>query len=170
MKDREKFIREASHYLDELYNFSLVMTGSHKHAEKLLTRIVADAADFYKYHQPENIKIWLTRIAINLYEKHFKENSTDISDQIDSAFTSLAPDAVNFAVEEFFREAEEKDIMKLMHSLPPDLRIALTLKEVLNFNYDLITELLDIPEGTVIMRITRARSHIYTYIKERSNG
>jgi DNA-directed RNA polymerase specialized sigma24 family protein len=59
-------------------------------------------------------------------------------------------------------------LLKLLSSVPSELRVVLILKEILSLDYETISELADIPEGTVITRLTRARRFIYSQLAEKA--
>jgi DNA-directed RNA polymerase specialized sigma24 family protein len=160
---KNRFITEVPHYLDDLYNLSLFLTCSSSKAEKLLYRVIIDAADFIKYHEPPDKYKWLIRIVLNLYNRFYLVSGKDPSES-DIDLRNLPQNVDKFLIEDMFRKMRESDIFKLLSSLPTGWREVLVFKEVLNFNYELISELLDIPEGTVIVRLTQARKYIYSQI------
>jgi RNA polymerase sigma-70 factor, ECF subfamily len=156
MHSRKKLSAEAPHCMDDLYNFAIIMTGSRKKAENVLTRIISEAAGYYPYHQPEDIRKWLFRIALNIFNVsqgyvHNTGSETELP----------PPPADRITIEEFFKSLDEKKLLSLLSEIPLDLRLILVLKEALNFSYDNISELADIPIGSVIMRLNRARNLLY---------
>jgi RNA polymerase sigma-70 factor, ECF subfamily len=155
---RNQLQKEAPHYFDELYNFSLAMTGSFRKSEKMLMRILKEASQFYSHHEPSDIRQWLLRIALNIYTRFYQVNNISDNEKIDNDYENLPHQADRLLVEEYFKG---RDTLKLLSAIPSDLRLVLILKEILNLNYGGIAELVDIPEGTVIMRLNRARRFIY---------
>ncbi len=129
---------------------------------------------------------WLYRIAVNTAKKQLLELKRDplvFSSQLksgDDDETSGAerepslgmadtetPDAVLASKE--IAEA----VNAVMESLPEELRMAITLREIEGMSYEEIAEALDCPIGTVRSRIFRAREAISGRIKpmlERQGG
>lgn len=154
-------VNEAVRYYDELYNLSLRLTCSFRKAEKMLQHIIREAALFYEYHEPADIRKWLLRISLNLYGRFYNVNDVDINNLIDSTFENLSGFIDKVGLQETFKNLTEKEALKLFAEIPSQLRIVLVLKEVLNMNYEEISVLTDVPPGTVAMRLGRARKYIF---------
>jgi len=88
-------------------------------------------------------------------------NDADINDAIDSDFEKQNPVIDKVDIDETFRQLSGKDFLKLFSEIPSDLRIVLVLREIINMSYKEISILADIPEGTVIIRLNRARKFLY---------
>jgi RNA polymerase sigma-70 factor (ECF subfamily) len=56
-------------------------------------------------------------------------------------------------------------IFQTIESLPDELRVAITLREIEGMSYDEIAGIMDCPVGTVRSRIFRAREAIDTNIQ-----
>ncbi|SEQ59825.1 RNA polymerase sigma-70 factor, ECF subfamily [Solimonas aquatica] len=114
---------------------------------------------------------WLYRIGINTAKNHLVSRGRRPSDQdIDIADAELyghtehlsdvdTPEATLLSDE--IRDAVTATIAKL----PPDLRRAITLRELEGLSYEEIAEIMDCPIGTVRSRIFRAREAIDTVLK-----
>ena len=129
---------------------------------------------------------WLYRIAVNTAKKQLLELKRDplvFSSQLKSGdddetsggereqnlgmADTETPDAVLASKE--IAEA----VNAVMESLPEELRMAITLREIEGMSYEEIAEALDCPIGTVRSRIFRAREAISGRIKpmlERQGG
>jgi len=109
---------------------------------------------------------WLYRIAINTAKNHLVAQSRkNPANSID------AQDAEDYGASEWLKEfasperealASELEtiIHKAMGDLPPDLREAITLREIEGLSYEEIAAVMDCPVGTVRSRIFRAREAI----------
>lgn len=114
---------------------------------------------------------WLYRIGINTAKNHLVSRGRRPSDQdIDVADAELyghtehlsdmdTPEATLLSDE--IRDTVTATIAKL----PPDLRRAITLRELEGLSYEEIAELMDCPIGTVRSRIFRAREAIDAVLK-----
>lgn len=56
-------------------------------------------------------------------------------------------------------------VWRVIETLPPDLRTAVTLREIDGLSYEEIAEVMDCPIGTVRSRIFRAREAIDLELK-----
>jgi len=109
---------------------------------------------------------WLYRIGINTAKNHLVAQSRKSpANSID------AQEAEDYGISEWLKEyasperealaAElETTIHKAMGDLTPDLREAITLREIEGLSYEEIAAVMDCPVGTVRSRIFRAREAI----------
>ncbi|TWI06784.1 RNA polymerase sigma factor RpoE [Aerolutibacter ruishenii] len=114
---------------------------------------------------------WLHRIAVNTAKNHLvAQNRRPPTDDIDAA------DAEQFDVgmrlrdtdtpeHELLRQEIERTVMRAVDSLPEDLKVAITLREVDGLSYDEIAQRMGCPIGTVRSRIFRARDAIDAQLK-----
>jgi RNA polymerase sigma-70 factor (ECF subfamily) len=58
------------------------------------------------------------------------------------------------------RDEIEQTVYHVIANLPPELRMAITLRELEGFSYEQIAEMMHCPVGTVRSRIFRAREAI----------
>lgn len=119
---------------------------------------------------------WLYRIAINTAKNHLvSESRKSPANSID------AQDAEDYGASEWLKEFAsperealaselEQIIHKAMAELPPDLREAITLREIEGLSYEDIATVMDCPVGTVRSRIFRAREAIDNRLKPMLDG
>ena len=111
---------------------------------------------------------WLYRIAVNTAKKAI---SDDIRDPTVSEGDASGHDEETFSPTELLSNHEtpesilvSKEIVQTvnaaMESLPDDLRMAITLREIEGLSYEDIAEAMQCPIGTVRSRIFRAREAI----------
>ena len=158
----------------------LVLKYQHK-LMKLISRYVRDTAEVQDVAQEAFIKAyralprfrgdsafytWLYRIAINTAKNHLVSQSRPPPDSdIDM------PDAEQFLDRAELREIAtperlllrdeiQRTVIEAIDALPPDLRTAVTLRELEGLSYEEIAEAMDCPIGTVRSRIFRAREAI----------
>lgn len=164
--NNEDLLKKAPYHFDELYNFALRMTGSYKKADKMVTHIMREAVKFYEYHNPPDIRKWLLGIAVNLFSRFYKIERKRKEEEEEVYNKTKAP-ADFTRSEDIFRKIKEKELLKVVYSVPPDLRLILVMKEVLGLDYLSIAELADIPENTVLSRLNRGRKFVYMEIMNR---
>ncbi|MBV9258318.1 MAG: sigma-70 family RNA polymerase sigma factor, partial [Ktedonobacteraceae bacterium] len=75
------------------------------------------------------------------------------------------------AEEEVLNKYLDEDVYKALNDLPPNFRMAVVLADIEGLSYKEIAEALQIPIGTVMSRISRARRQLqkslWQYAKER---
>lgn len=117
---------------------------------------------------------WLYRIAVNTAKNHLMARGRrPPSADIDAA------DAEQMQGSEVMREfgtpdevAQSKElgqkVLQVVEGLPPDLKQALTLREIDGLTYEEIARIMECPIGTVRSRIFRARGAIQSALEDLS--
>lgn len=114
---------------------------------------------------------WLYRIGINTAKNHLVSRSRrpadrdiDISDAELYGHTEQLSDIDTPEAQALSEEIKQK-VTETIARLPPDLRKAITLRELEGLSYEEIAEAMDCPIGTVRSRIFRAREAIDAVLK-----
>ena len=109
---------------------------------------------------------WLYKIAVNTAKNHLvsmgRRPPTDDVDAVDAVQYdggSRLRDT-DTPEHELMRQEIERTVAATVESLPEELRMAITLREVDGLSYEEIAETMDCPIGTVRSRIFRARDAI----------
>lgn len=161
--------------------FDLLVMKYQSRLSKLVARFLRNPSDIPDVVQEAFIKAyralpnfrgesafytWLYRIGINTAKNHLVAQSRK------SPLNGIdAQDAEDYGASEWLKEYStperevltselEKTIFQVMNELPPDLREAITLREIEGLSYEEIAEVMDCPVGTVRSRIFRAREAI----------
>ena len=150
--------------------FGLLVEKYHRKLGRILTRMVRDQAEIEDIVQETFIKAyralpnfrgdsafytWLYRIGINTAKNHLvamgkrPRNMTEFENPETTLLTKEIGITVNAAIE----------------SLPEELRVAITLREIEGLSYEEIAEMMECPIGTVRSRIFRARETIAEKLK-----
>lgn len=106
-----------------------------------------------------NLKAWLFTILRNLHLNRRRDDAT--RPQV-VALEELGPDhpwdrRMTSAEHAALARTEVTDVARALRSLPPALAVPLHLAAVEDMSYAAVADLLDIPIGTVMSRIYRAR-------------
>tara|TARA_B100000902_G_scaffold173223_1_gene167185 strand:- start:1532 stop:2119 length:588 start_codon:yes stop_codon:yes gene_type:complete len=118
---------------------------------------------------------WLCRIGINVAKnhlissaRHLRASETSSSEEMENNYDSGSgfTDEVMTAEGNIFGDELIDIIQSALSSLPEELRIALTLREIEGLSYDDISSMMACPIGTVRSRIFRAREVLNLKIKE----
>lgn len=108
---------------------------------------------------------WIKRIAINLSLNTFEREKRVLDvEREDNDYSFFEQIAGGEAPEETaLREELRKYVRMFVDSLPDKLRVVIVMREIEDMSYEEISEIMNIPLGTVRSRLFNAR----TYIKER---
>ena len=141
--------------LPELRRFAYSLTCDRDAADDLtqsaLERALTKAS---AWDSSRPLKFWVFRIARNLWldqlrAEKVRGNTEDIDDEgVDIADDRLAA---------MHTTQELREVKNKMRELPEDQRAVLALVAVEGYSYREAAELLDIPVGTVMSRLSRAR-------------
>jgi RNA polymerase sigma-70 factor, ECF subfamily len=168
--------------LDSLYRTALRMTNNPQEAEDLVQETMLKAFRFAHTYQPgTNLRAWLFRIlntsAINRYRRnaaHPTPASLPEGEEfyLYNQIRDLSGQELSQgAEEEVLNKYLDEDVYKALNDLPPNFRMAVVLADIEGLSYKEIAEALQIPIGTVMSRISRARRQLqkslWQYAKER---
>ncbi len=165
---QEQLEAEAISYLDALYRTALRMTRNPSDAEDLVQETYLRA--FRSLHQFKfgtNLRAWLFRIMTNAYINEYRKRGrrptgTSLDDLEDFY---LYDHLIDSGVQPSDQRPEEivlshltaDDVIQALEELSDDFRQVVLLADVEGFAYREIAEILDIPVGTVMSRLYRAR-------------
>ena len=162
------FEEAAMPYIDALYNTAYRMTRNAQDAEDLVQETYLKAYKYYdKFTEGTNFKAWLFRILkntfINSYRKRQQEPPQSAFDEIEDAFESQVSSqsgAIPNPEEDALENVLDEDVQRALDALPDEYRMVVILADLEDFSYQEIAEILDIPVGTVMSRLYRARRRL----------
>lgn len=154
--------------LDSLYRTALRLTNNREEAEDLVQETLLKAFRFTNsYQRGTNLRAWLFRIlnttAINRYRRLAAHPTpAALPDGEDFYLYNRIRDLTGQemsegAEEEVLNHYLDEDVYKALNDLPPNFRMAIILADIEGLSYKEIAEALQIPIGTVMSRISRAR-------------
>jgi RNA polymerase sigma-70 factor, ECF subfamily len=154
--------------LDSLYRTALRMTNNREEAEDLVQETLLKAFRFSnRYKRGTNLRAWLFRIlnttAINRYRRLAAHPTPAALPEGEDFYLynrirDLAGQEMNEGADEaVLSRYLDEDVYKALSDLPPNFRMAIILADIEGLSYKEIAEALQIPIGTVMSRISRAR-------------
>ena len=162
----DAFETEALSFLDALYRTGLRMTRSEADAEDLVQETYIRAFRHRDQFTPgTNLKAWLFRILtntfINSYRKRSSQPETTELDKVEETTLyrqmSQGPASSSSQPErEVVDNMVDSEVKEALEDLPEIFR-SVVLLDVEGFSYREIAEMLEIPIGTVMSRLHRAR-------------
>ncbi len=157
--------------LDSLYRTARRMTNNQQEAEDLVQETMLKAFRFaHTYQRGTNLRAWLFRIlntsAINRYRKQATHPTTMSLPEGEDFYLynrikDLSGQELSTGAEdEVLSQYLDEDVYKALNDLPPNFRMAVILADIEGLSYKEIAEALEIPIGTVMSRISRARRQL----------
>ena len=144
-------------HLDAAYNLARWLTGNDHDAQDVAQEASLRAFRFFGTFRGENARAWLLTIVRNTFYTWLRknrppENTVEISDEALVAEDVLANVE---AVSPRFADADA--VRQAIAELPVEFREIVILRELEGFSYKEIAELAEVPIGTVMSRLARAR-------------
>jgi len=144
-------------HLDAAYNLARWLAGNDHDAQDVAQEASLRAFRFFANFRGENARAWLLTIVRNTFYTWLRknrppENTVEINDDTVAVEDVLAnAEAVNpqFADADAVRSA--------IAGLPVEFREIVILREMEGFSYKEIADLAEVPIGTVMSRLARAR-------------
>jgi len=161
--------------LPALYNVASWLSKNPTDAEDLVQETFLKALrGFESFEQGSNFKAWIFRILRNTYLTSrsglaaLRTVSLDeeLAEQADSGPTLYPEGAIDRQTPEInlIRLTDRAALQRAMEQLPPLLLEVVLLCDVEEMKYKEIAAVLDIPIGTVMSRIARARASLRTLL------
>jgi RNA polymerase sigma-70 factor, ECF subfamily len=146
---------------DSLYNFANWLSSNREDADDLVQETFLKALkNFHSFEPGTNFKAWMFTILRNTFYSEFsrveRKNtvSFETEDELPPLMSTLNPES------QFLDYLGVKQIWSAIEQLPLGFREVFLLREVEEASYSEIAEILSIPVGTVMSRLSRARSNL----------
>lgn len=162
---QKDFEEEIIPHLDAMYNYALRLTSDPNDAKDLVQDSIVKAYRFFNaYENGTNAKAWLFSILNNSYINDYRRRSR-LPGQVDyseivSFFEMIRADRTdtNDLEERLYRDLLGDNISDALEELQERYRTVILLSDLEDFTYEEISNMLDIPIGTVRSRLHRGRN------------
>jgi len=159
----EAFQQEALIHLSSLLRAGLRLTSNQAAAEDLAQETLMRAWRSWEQYTPgTNCRAWLFRIMMNVYNRSWtRTNALPVTLSLDDCTESEMP--VTKPNSSMYLRSE---ILMALNGLREEQRVVLVLAAVEGFRCREIAEILSIPIGTVMSRLSRARTEMQRVLTE----
>jgi RNA polymerase sigma-70 factor (ECF subfamily) len=161
---RDEFDKLALEHLDMLYRVARRLTRDPVHAEDLVQETylrafrARDEFDLQEY----GIRPWLVRIMHNLHvsraQREQRQPMAVDEAHLDGAGANAHQRTPNVELARF--DGMDERLVRALEDLPPEYQTVLLLWAVEEFSYKEIAAAVDVPIGTVMSRLHRARARL----------
>jgi len=152
-------------HLDAAHNLARWLAGNPTDAEDVVQNAYLRAYRYFDTFQGGNFRVWLLTIVRNAFVTWVRENrsgrmvfvpDTPLAESADTDETAWGtkprdPEAL------LMDSIDSQTLNRLMEKLPSEYREVLLLREVEDFAYKEIADVIGVPMGTVMSRLSRAR-------------
>jgi RNA polymerase sigma-70 factor (ECF subfamily) len=148
---QDEFERAAIPQSGSLLRFACRLTNDRAAAEDLVQETLLQAwRCFHQYESGSNVRAWLFRILINAFNRHGRRaRRAPPMVQLNAGIRSRAAAA-----------DETLEVLEALEQLPDDHRSVLLLGVVEGFTCRELSQILSLPIGTVMSRLSRARGSL----------
>lgn len=172
--DQDAFAWLMKKYKGPLQNLIFRMVSEKSEIEDLVQEVFIKAFNSLKnYNQEFAFSTWIYRIAINntidyLRKKKLETFSIDADEEDDDDKPKFEiPDTTYSADANIILEQRQKIINDAIGSLPEKYRKIIELRHKEELSYEEISEILNLPIGTVKAHLFRARELLNKYLKDK---
>ena len=159
--DLDAFEALVRRYQSRMVSLARTLTGTAEDAEDLAQEVfVRVFKSLGAFRGESSFRTWIYRVGVNVVRSHqsrwrrrqavWEDSGADATSTFDPA------DEADFEAAWLTREAIER----ALEGLPPELRLAVTLRDVHGLEYRDIAATTGVPIGTVESRIFRARQRL----------
>jgi len=157
--DPEFFEQLALPLFDQLYNFAHWLTGDRSDAEDLVQETYAKALkNFSSFQEGTNLRAWMYKILRNTFLTSRTgleaQRSDPWDDDVQLASPTLTPESVLLQLE------NSQAVMDALAALQVSYREMILLIDVEELSYKDAAQVLNLPIGTVMSRLSRARGQL----------
>lgn len=174
-RDEEAFTEMVETYQHRVFNVVYRVLGDRDEAEEIAQEVfIAVFKHIDGFRGDSKFSTWLFRIASNRAKNRVKylarRNRSRHQDLDDTPESKIEKNPVGGRTDRPDRRAMGHELESIiqdgLEQLNEKHRMILVLRDVENLSYEEISEVLELPEGTVKSRLYRARSQLKDYIDD----
>jgi len=161
----------AMPHLDAAYNLARWLTRNEHDADDLVQTAYLRAFRFADGFRGGDARAWLLTIVRNTYYTSLRDGLSrhgDVSfeEELHGGLEHSDNDPASIVAQ---RDAS-RSVNQALEQLPPAFREVLVLKEMDDLSYKQIAQVAEIPIGTVMSRLARARKLLLAYLRPGAAG
>ncbi len=169
--DEQAYVELVNRYRDRLMNFVYRFTSDSEQSEDIVQETLIKLYTHKHYYKKiAKFSTWIYTIAANYAKTELRKKknrkitnlSQMSSDEKDYDLPSVQPDADQLIESEYL----EKRIQSAINTLPLHFKTVIVLRDIQELSYDEISNIVEVPLGTVKSRINRARLQLQKELKD----
>src|SRR5258708_3457906 len=150
----DRFDAEAMPHLNDLFRTATRVVGDRARAEDVVQEVYLQAwKSFHRFEPGTNCRAWLFKILFHCVS-HDRRKWLRVPPLLESEIVAQANLTPFAPISEFLTD---DDILDALDRLPEDFRAIVLIVDVEEFSYKDASQILSIPLGTVMSRLSRGR-------------
>jgi RNA polymerase sigma-70 factor (ECF subfamily) len=153
-------------HLDAAYSLARFLVRNEQDAQDAVQEACLRAFRFYESFRGENSRAWFLKIVRNtsftvLQRARKNEDEVVFDEELHS------PESAQLDVGgQLDRDLDRQTVRAAIEELPAEFREVITLRELEDCSYKEIADIANIPVGTVMSRLARARRQLYLILSK----
>jgi RNA polymerase sigma-70 factor (ECF subfamily) len=169
------FERLALPHLDAAYNLARWLTRNDHDAEDVVQEAYLRAYKYFATFRGENFRAWLLAVVRRAaYDWIHRNRPAEIVPAGELELEAVVADEHDDPETSLMRDADKKMVNDMIAALPAQFREVVVLRELQELSYKEIAAIADVPVGTVMSRLARARTMLAAdgkrRVKEQGHG
>lgn len=157
---REQFELRLVPHLGAAYNLARWLTRNDQDAEDVVQESYLRAYKFFGGFRGGDGRAWLLTIVRNTCYTWFQQNRPrELTVSLDDEANRIESDAPSPEAE-LIKNADKQVVTRALEELPLEFREVLVLREMEEMSYKEIADVTEVPIGTVMSRLARARKRL----------
>ncbi len=174
--DRDSFNKLVLRHQDRVYNICFRITGDYDIANDCAQETFLKVfRKIESFREKSKFSTWIHRIAVNTCKNHltssyFRREYSHVNVAGDeNKEQGASPDISDSRYDpekDALNEELRSKIEKAVLALPVDLRIIVIMKDIEERTYDEVADILNMKDGTVKSKLSRARKHLRKMLQD----
>jgi RNA polymerase sigma-70 factor (ECF subfamily) len=178
-RPNQAFERQMLPHLDAAYNLARWLMRNGEDAEDAVQDAFLRAHQAFATYQGGSEKAWLMTIVRNVCLSSLKRRVRpgnvvmldEAMGEVEQASADIVPASLSSRPDaELLAKIERARVQAALKKLPQNLREIVVLREFEDLSYQEISEVVGVPVGTVMSRLSRARERLKALLTENENG
>ena len=178
-RPNQDFARQMLPHLDAAYDLARWLMRNGEDAEDAVQDAFLRAHQAFASYQAGSEKAWLMTIVRNVcltrLKKRVQSGKVVMLDEamaeVEQTTADIVPASLNSRPDaELLAKIERAHVQAALKKLPQNLREIVVLREFEDLSYQEISEIVGIPVGTVMSRLSRARLQLKALLIENEDG
>jgi RNA polymerase sigma-70 factor (ECF subfamily) len=163
-EELQRFERLVMPHLAAGYNLARWLTRNDHDAEDVVQEAYLRAVRSFDRYRGGDPRSWVLTIVRNTCYTWLRQNraaeTASAGDAGDDSVAEIPGDPAAQPEVQFLRDLDRQMLREALEALPAEFREALVLRELEGFSYKEIADIADVPLGTVMSRLARARRQL----------
>jgi RNA polymerase sigma factor (sigma-70 family) len=170
---RARFEAQVLPHLDAAYRYARWLARSPHHADDVVQEATLRAYRSFEDLRGADAKAWLLTIVRNCHltawKQRLRRKSVPLPEEDEEYGAAMMADTPDPETEAIHRD-NQRTLQRLLEALPEEHREVLVLREIEDLDYREIAAVTNLPIGTVMSRLARARAALRTRWLHESRG